>query len=356
MTRARLGELTGLSKVTASQMVSRLQERGLVEVVGSRSTGRGPSAELYGVRAGCCHGIGIELEPDAVHAEVADITGATVGRLTWSVAGEPEPAGLVEALVRDLVNGLAVDFDTVANVVIGVPGVVNPQTGDIALSFDLSAWHHGLRDTLSAQLRRDVRFENDVNLAATAERAEGVGRDVDDMVLLWAGRGVGMAVVVGGRLYRGATGAAGEVGYLPVQGTADRATIARPSAGAFQGLVGEAAILQLAASEPFARGSAAESVRAALAAGPEGESFLSEVADRLAVGLAAVCTVIDPSLIVLSGEVGLALDNRVCDLVTAGIEKIAPVAPLVVQATVRDRPVLRGAVLTAVEHARSVLV
>ena len=64
LTRARLGELAGLSKVTASQMLSRLHERGLVEVVGTRSTGRGPNAELYAVRGGCGHGIGIEMEQE----------------------------------------------------------------------------------------------------------------------------------------------------------------------------------------------------------------------------------------------------------------------------------------------------
>lgn len=355
LTRARLGELTGLSKVTASQMVARLQERGLVEVVGARSAGRGPSAELYAVRPGASHGIGVEMRPDAVHAELADLTGAVVGRLSREVDAGNEPVALVAALVRDLVAGAGVDFDSVNDVVIGVPGVVDPAAGDIRVSFDLTEWHPGLRAAVTEHLGRDVRFENDVNLAATAERAEGAGRDVDDMVLLWAGRGIGMAVVIGGRPYRGATGAAGEVGYLPVPGTADRATITRPAAGAFQGLVGEAAVSELAASHGFARDTAAASVRAAIEAGPDGAAFLGEFADRLAVGLAAVCTVVDPAVVVLSGDVGSVADDHLCGLIAAAIRRIAPVSPRIVPTAVPERAVLRGAVLAAVDHARAAL-
>src|SRR5699024_8990049 len=130
-----------------------------------------------------------------------------------------------------------VDAATVTNVVIGAPGVVDPKSGDISVSFDLATWHRGLRESVAHQLDSDVHVDNDVNLAAMAEQAEGAARDVDDMALLWLGRGVGLAVLVGGRLYRGASGAAGEIGYLPVPGALDRANVAKPSAGAFQGLV-----------------------------------------------------------------------------------------------------------------------
>ena len=63
-----------------------------------------------------------------------------------------------------------------------------------------------------------MTFENDVNLAAIAEAHSGAARGVDDFALVWIGRGVGLAVVLGGKLHRGAAGAAGEIGYLPVPG------------------------------------------------------------------------------------------------------------------------------------------
>ena len=89
-------------------------------------------------------------------------------------------------------------------IVLGTPGLVDPATGDIAFAFDLPRWHRGLLAALRDDLHRPVVFENDVNLAAVAEAHAGAARGVDDFVLVWVGRGVGLAVVLGGRLHRGA--------------------------------------------------------------------------------------------------------------------------------------------------------
>ena len=75
MTRAQLGEHTGLSKVTASQLLARLEERGLVEVAGELAGGRGPNAALYGVVPSAAYVAGLHVEHDEVSAGVADVTG-----------------------------------------------------------------------------------------------------------------------------------------------------------------------------------------------------------------------------------------------------------------------------------------
>jgi predicted NBD/HSP70 family sugar kinase len=175
------------------------------------------------------------------------------------------------------------------------------------------------------------------------------------MVLLWVGRGVGLAVVLGGRLHRGATGAAGEVGYLPVPGVPLPTSGAEPDKRAFQRLVGAEAVSALAVQHGVAADGAAEAVRAALAAGSPAQAFLDELADRLATGLAAVCAVVDPALVVLAGEVGAAGDGPLCDLVTRAMGRIAQVRPALVPTAVQNAPVLRGALLTAVDQAREAL-
>src|SRR5690606_25451483 len=101
---------------------------------------------------------------------------------------------------------------------IGTPGVVDPRSGDVRFSFDLPGWHEGVHDALARELRTHVIIENDVNLAAITEREEGAARGLDDFVLVWVARGIGMAVLLGGRLHRGHSGSAGEIGYLPVPG------------------------------------------------------------------------------------------------------------------------------------------
>ncbi|MBB5788354.1 putative NBD/HSP70 family sugar kinase [Jiangella mangrovi] len=361
LTRVDLGRMTGLSKVTASQLLARLQERDLVEVVGTRSAGRGPNAELYAVRPGCSYSVGVELNPDLAKASVADVTGAVIGSATADVSAEMGAGGAdARRLIHDMALAAASDagiaLADVDDLVIGMPGVVEPSTGDIQLSFDLPGWHRGLRERLADDLGCAVTFENDVNLAAVAERAEGAGRDVDDMVLLWVGRGVGLAVVLSGHLHRGATGAAGEIGYLPVRGVRSPATVERPAQGAFQGLVGAGAVDELAREHGVSADGAAAAVRAALAGGgAAAEAFLQVFSHRLALGVAAVCTVVDPALVVVAGSIGAAGGERLCEMVGEDVRRIAPVNPQVVPTTVTDAPVLRGAVLTAVDLARQTL-
>src|ERR671933_2776163 len=99
LTRAQLGELTGLSKVTASQLVERLVERGLVRRVGEQAGGRGPNAQLYAVTPGSAHVVGVDVGPDRVVAACADITGAVIGHVELSTQDTNDPVGVVHNAV-----------------------------------------------------------------------------------------------------------------------------------------------------------------------------------------------------------------------------------------------------------------
>jgi len=243
--------------------------------------------------------------------------------------------------------------------VIGTPGVLDPVTGEPRLAVNLPAWHEGVLDALRSDLGRPVTIENDVNLAAMAERAVGAARGEDDFVLVWIGVGLGLATMLGGRLHRGAAGAAGEIGYLPVPGVPLPQDIGHPATGAFQSLVGAQAVLPLAASFGFARPAAGAAVHAAVAAAAAGHEraseFLDELAGRVATGVASISVVLDPGLVELGGELGRAGGTALAGRVAAEVGRICPARPQVVPTTVDGGPVLRGAVLAAVDQARSEL-
>src|ERR1700754_797100 len=95
LTRAQIGELTGLSKVTASQLVERLEERGLVTRVGEPAGGRGPHAQLYAVPPASAHVVGLDVAADRVVAACADITGEIIGRVEQSTKDTDDPVGVV---------------------------------------------------------------------------------------------------------------------------------------------------------------------------------------------------------------------------------------------------------------------
>jgi predicted NBD/HSP70 family sugar kinase len=359
MTRAQLGEHTGLSKVTASQLLSRLEERGLVAVAGELAGGRGPNAALYAVVPSTAYVAGLHVEQDEISAGVADITGNVVTRISVNPSDAEDPVALVRGAVLAACSSAGVPPESLRAFVIGTPGVLDPRTGDPRLAVNLPAWHEGVLAALRTDLGRPVTLENDVNLAAMAERAVGAATGVEDFVLVWLGVGLGLATVLGGRLHRGNGGAAGEIGYLPVPGVPLPEDVTHPATGAFQRLVGAQALIPLAAqygfTEPTAAAAVAAAVIAAAAGKPRAGEFLSELAGRVATGVAAVSVVLDPGLVVLGGDVGLAGGTDLANRVAAEVGRICPARPQVVPTAVSGGPVLRGAILAAVEQARTEL-
>ncbi|MFD0899896.1 ROK family transcriptional regulator [Actinomadura sediminis] len=368
LTRAQIGEHTGLSKVTASQLLSRLEERGLVAVVGEQAGGRGPNAALYAVVPSSAYVAGLEVGPDGVTAGVADITGRMVAQVTVDPNGADDPVKTVHSAVVKACRSAKVAVGRLKAFVIGTPGVVDPRSGDVRFSFDLPSWHEGVLAALRTDLRRPVTIENDVNLAALAERAYGAARDADDFALMWFDRGIGLSVMLGGRLIRGRSGGAGEIGYLPVpgaplplgaarrprdEGVTESTTWGIPAlAGGYGSLVGADAVRALAHAHGLTEPTAVECVRAAAADEDRGGAFLDELADRISYGVTSVNIVLDPGLVVLSGHLGHAGGAPLAARIERAVGRLSPTSPVVAVTEVEGDPVLRGAVHAALEQAR----
>ena len=97
LTRSQISEYTGVSKVTVSQMLTRLEERGLVAVAGEQAGGRGPNAALYSVVPSSAYVAGLYVESDLVSAAVADVTGRRVAEVSGNPNGADDPVELVRA-------------------------------------------------------------------------------------------------------------------------------------------------------------------------------------------------------------------------------------------------------------------
>ena len=352
LTRAQLGELTGLSKVTASQLVERLEERGLVARVGEQAGGRGPNAQMYAVVPATAYVVGVDAGPQHVVAGVADITGKIVGRTDVSIGEGDDPVKVVHAAVVEAAAEAGAPIERIRRIVLGTPGLVDPKSGEITFAWDLPRWHRGLLTALREDLGRPVVFENDVNLAAIAEQHSGAAIGAKDFVLVWLDRGVGTAVVLGGLLHRGSVGAAGEIGYLPVAGTQVSRDASRRAKSGFRMLTDAAAVKAVAKSHGFKASSAGEAIRAAIAAGTAGSPFLDEMARRISLGVASVGLVLDPELVVLAGEIGQAGGADLAQRVQHEVAAIAVVSPRVVATEVAGEPVLNGAILTGLDAVR----
>ncbi|HZR48643.1 MAG TPA: ROK family transcriptional regulator [Streptosporangiaceae bacterium] len=355
LTRAQISERTGVSKVTVSQMLARLEERGLVTVAGEQAGGRGPNAALYSVVPSSAYVAGLYVESDLVSAAVADVTGRCVADVSVDPNGGDDPVELVRGAVDRACATAGVELSRLSALVIGSPGVLDPRTGDPRLAVNLPAWHEGVLEGLRGVLRKPVVIENDVNLAAMAERADGAAAGLDDFALVWIGMGLGLATVIGGQVRRGVAGAAGEIGWMPVHGAPLPSGDKHPGDAGLQALAGGKAVRELAAAHGITAPTAADAVRTALAGSRASDAFLDELAHRVALGVAAVCVVLDPGLVVLGGAVGQAGGEALAARVAAEVPRICLARPRVVPTEVRGEPVLRGAVLAALAQARSAL-
>lgn len=365
LTAGQLKTLTGLSRPTVADLVERLQGSGLIHVVGEAGADRrGPNARVYGIVADQAHLAALDVRMNSVGVVVADLVGTTLAEAAAPIDAALGIEHAVEQAVT-LVERTAADAGATRlhSVGIGAPGLIDPTTGELRDSSGLPAWHRRLVVALQERLPATVLVENETNLAATAERRYGAAHDNDTFVLLWLSFGIGAAVVLDGVVRRGASGGAGELGFLPVPGTG-----ALPSAdscdGGFHSLCGSPAIVGLAAEHglpaPVSTHTheppGAALVRAAVASGtPEADAFLDALATRLALGAASVAAVLDPGLVVLGGETGHAGGD---DLAARTQERLAPLSP--VRTAIRATPlggeaVLRGALLAAQQAAQDAL-
>jgi predicted NBD/HSP70 family sugar kinase len=358
LSRTRLGELTGLSKPTASQLLARLERAGLVLATGVSEGGPGRSAQLYEVNPASAYVAALDVTPARILGTVADVTGRVIGTShvrTRRGDGRTAVQQVLGALDGAL-SGPGLERAALHRLVIGTPGAFDPTTRRLRYARHLPGWHDpDLLTRIADAVGVPVEVENDVNLAAVAEREVGRAVGVDDFVLLWADEGLGAAIVIDGRLHGGATGGAGEVGFLPLPGTPLVRHVGRSNAGGFQELAGGKQVLALARSLGLRAGSPQAAVARALVTPGPGEALLQQVGERVALGLASMVAVLDPALVVLAGGVLQAGGERLAGLVRSELADLAVARPRVELSAVPGDPVLTGALHTALAATRELV-
>ena len=244
------------------------------------------------------HLLGVDLGGTKIHAAIASLEGAVLAERLVPTNGD-----LVETLAQLEAELLAeVGGDRVLVSGLGGAGVPTPEGFELAPNLDLGdADAPPFVSRLESRLGHAVVCENDVNVAALGELYHGLGREHDSFALVASGTGVGMGLVIDGALVRGARGAAGEIGYLPlgadpfdpgnqVSGPFEEMVSGASLAAAYRGRTG----LELSPREIFAR----------IGEDEDAARTVTEHARWLALGISAVRAVVDPAAVVLTGGIG----------------------------------------------------
>ena len=354
LSRAQAARISGLSKPTVSLSLTGLLESGLVREVGRSRGERGPSAMLYELNPLAGWVVGIDVGRKWVRAAIADIAGTILARRDEraKVSSARTLIGQIGGIARRLAGEGGVQWKQVTHAVLGSPGVFDPAHGYVAMAPNLPGWgRHGLVEAVREELGTNVHFENDVNLAALAERAHGHGRNVSNFVFLSVGTGIGMALVIDGQLYRGAHGAAGEVAYMPL-GMGDPHDPANRRRGAFEEAAAAAGVVRIARKLGMRMPLSPEKIFMAARRGHLVASRVVQTeAARLALAIATVTPVLDPELVILGGGIGRNGD-LLLEPIESELRQLLPFRPRVVVSALGEDAVLRGAVATALDVAR----
>ncbi|HXE45480.1 MAG TPA: ROK family protein [Conexibacter sp.] len=303
------------------------------------------------------HAIAVDLGGTKVIAVVADSGGAILAERTEPTRTDSAEAllGQLRALAADLVRDAGLAWTTVGVLAIGVPGSVDPVSGEIRLAVNLPDLTGVSLAAQLATLGEGLRVvvENDVNAAALGERWQGLATGADPFAFVAIGTGIGAGVVVNGELCVGQRGAAGEIGWLPLgedpfdPGTRHRGALEEAVSGRAI-VAGVERRLAAGATSELAAGCSAADVFAAAA---RGDALACEAVDRearlVAMAVAALAVVVAPELVVLGGSIGA--NELLLEPVRRYAAELTAQPPRIERSALGSRAALVGALALALQ-------
>ncbi|MGW4653955.1 ROK family protein [Streptomyces sp. NPDC004279] len=348
--RAQLARETGLSKPTVSSALAALEEAGLVHEVGTHTPERGRMAVLYAPDPAAGYALGIDIGRSWLRVALAGLDGEVVARA--DVRNRARTSGALADLVvttaRQVIEGSGAGHDDVAHAVVGTPGVYDGERRRVRYAMHLPGWGRaGLFDRMRDELGIPLEVHNDANLAALGEYTYGVGAGSRLFAYILIGTGLGMGVVSEGRLFTGAHGGAGEIGFLPWPGRQKPETL--------EDAVSGVAVVESARAFGMSGQLTAKAVFDAARQGhPAAVRAVQLEGERIAHTVAAAAAVLDPDLVVLGGGVGHSVDLLLRP-VRETLRALTPLRPKIAPSRLGEDAVLLGALATALGTARDVV-
>jgi predicted NBD/HSP70 family sugar kinase len=348
--RAQLARESGLSKPTVSSALAALESAGLVREVGTHVPERGRTAVLYAPDPAAGHVLGIDVGRGWLRVAVADLDGSVVARsdVRNQARSSSAMADLVVSTARQVVAGSGMAADEVVHAVVGTPGVYDEENRRVRYAMHLPGWGRaGLFDRMREELGVPLEVHNDANLAALGEYTYGVAAGSRLFAYILIGTGLGMGVVSDGRLFTGAHGLAGEIGFLPWPG--------QQKPERLEDAVSGVAVVE-AARRFGMRGQL--TAKAVFDAARHGDDAAVQAVrlegERIAHTVAVAAAVLDPDLVVLGGGVGHSVD-LLLKPVRDNLKALTPLRPKLAPSRLGEDAVVLGAVATALGTAREVV-
>ena len=349
VSRASVAKITGLSKQTVSEIVAGLEAEGWVRTVGQTEGHVGRRAIIFEISPDAATIASVDLGGTKVRVALCDLTGNVLAERVEPTEREGgiKIVDQIARMVRQTAAHSPGSFGDLHIAVVGVPGVPDPASGAILLAPNIAGIDRiDLAGLLRERLGFDVFVENDVNLAALGEHWLGNRGEDDNLVFISVGTGIGAGIVVGGQLLRGNSGAAGEIGFLPLG--ADPFSAESLKKGALERAAATGAIIDLYQSLSGRQADVPGVFDAASDGDPAAIRTLDEVAKQIARAATAIVAVVDPSVIIIGGSIGSR--DELLDRIIRFVSECYPRAVEIGKSRLGDHATLFGGASVALSH------
>jgi predicted NBD/HSP70 family sugar kinase len=353
VSRSDLTAVSGLSKPTVAVALATLEREGLIRVAGRISGRRGRATVLYQLRPEAGFVLGLDVGREYVRGAIADLSGAVRSRGQRRVH-PTSSAGRVSELVTladELVATVKIKRSAVTQTVIGSPGIYDRRRDAFFMARGLPGWQ---RPQVLAELRRafgeDMVVENDVNLAALAERDVGTAQGVKNFGFVTVGTGIGLGLIIDGKLHRGSHGGAGEIAYMTLGSDAGVDMKDARRRGWLEAAASAAGVVRAAKN---AKMKGVVTARQIFEAAEQGDVLCSRIvadeANLIARAIASITAVVDLDLVVLGGGIGQA--DYFVGLVKRELRPLVRLPIEVRASALGEEAIVQGSLAVGAEHA-----
>lgn len=351
LTQVELAGLTGLSPATVSNIVKELAGAGVLHTTPSTRSGRRAQnvtlAHALGLVAG------VHFSTRHMRIALSDVASTVVAENHMPLAKDhraDNELDRVMLLLADMLESVDATMADMLAVGIAIPAPYDGRTGTIARSGLMRGWDGvEIADVMERRLGRPVYVDNAANLAALAELRMGAARGKQDAVVIEAGDGIGTGIIIGGRVYSGHSGLAGELGHTIIR--EDGPLCRCGNRGCLEAIAGGPAIL-----EPLRAARSALKLQDVIIHAMSGDSAciraIAKAGEAIGIATANLCNVLDPERVVVGGELARAGELLLGPLrreVERSIVAGADAAPDIVHGQLGMRASTLGAIAYAVE-------
>jgi len=310
----------GISRAAVTAIINELIEKEIVRETSNGPITGGRRSKLLGINAGGGHTVGVDIGATHVGLIVTDLSAQVLHELevSFDIGQGPETClAKIDDLLRELLVKADLRLDQILAIGVGVPGPVVAEAGAVVAPPIMPGWdnfpilHH-----LNSLWHCPIALNNDAELGALGEWAYGAGRNERHLLYIKVGYGVGAGVLIDGKIYRGASGSAGEIGHITILDQGPVCTCG--NVGCLESLAGGRAIAdkarmavqsgqrrtQLAQNNSRTKQITAFEVAAAARMGDlVAQEIITEAGDYLGIAIANLINVVNPGTIVVGGGV-----------------------------------------------------